>query len=191
MIMKRIILLIITAMLVFSVQAQDEVKIDSQTQKDLKKEARKNERKLESEKTLALTKHLVNTRRFVLEADYLANATGNKIPVNSTINFIAIDTTHCVIQIGTTSGIGYNGVGGVTTEGTISSNKTTHNKKSDSFTMQIITNTNLGTYDITFFIGGNGQAEADLSGITPGTLRYYGRVVPIETSRVYKGRNTY
>ena len=189
--MKQIILLIVSIMFVFSVQAQDEVKMDNQTQKQLKKEARKNERKLESEKTLALIKYMVDTNRFVLEADYLANATGNKIPVNSTINFIVVDTTHCVIQIGTTNGIGYNGVGGVTTEGNISSNKTTQNKKGDTFTKRIITNTSLGTYDITFFISGDGQAEADISGITPGKLRYYGRLVPIESSRVYKGRNTY
>ncbi len=169
--------------------AQIEETVDVSEQRRLRKEARKEAKRLEEEKAMALTKHLIDARKFVLIADFIGNNRGTRIPVSSTINFIKIDTAHCVIQIGSLNGIGYNGVGGVTAEGRISKFKITQNKKGNSYTMRLTTNTIIGTYDIVLFINAIGNADATVTGIAPGALRYYGRIVPIENSKIYQGRS--
>ena len=47
----------------------------------------------------------------------------------------------------------------------------------------------IGTYDILLFVNAFGNADATITGITYGSLRYYGRIVPIENSKVYQGRS--
>lgn len=187
--MKKVILLSLAAMLSYAVFSQVEDNVPSNEQKQLTKAEKKELRTLENEKRAELTQEMVKSRQFVLEADYIGNQTGNRIPVNSTINFVEVDTTHIVIQLGSMTGIGYNGVGGITTEGQISSFKTTENKKGDAYTMRIITNTLLGNYDIVIFVNSYGNANATISGTTYGKLNYYGRIVPVLTSRIYKGRS--
>ena len=186
---KRIILLSLSLLITFGCFSQVEEAVDIREQKQLRRTARKEERKAEEEKALALTKQLINTRKFVLIADYIGNKTGNKVPVSQTINFLKIDTSYCVIQIGSMNSIGYNGVGGITAEGTISSFKTTTNKKGNSYTLTLVTNTNIGTYDIVIFVNAFGNADATITGTTYGALKYYGRLVPIEDARTYQGRS--
>jgi hypothetical protein len=187
--MKRVILLSLSILLSYLCFAQIEETVDSREQKRLRKEERKEAKRLEQEKAMAITKHLIDTRRFILIADYIGNNTGNRILVNSTINFLKIDTSHCVIQIGSLDGIGYNGVGGVTAEGRISKFEMTQNKRGDSYNMRLTANTIIGTYDIVVFVNAYGNADATITGITSGALRYYGRIIPIENSRIYQGRS--
>ena len=182
-------MLSLTILLSYVSFGQVEETIDSKEQKQLRKIARKEEKRLEEEKAMELTKYLIDTRRFILIANYIGNNRGNRIPVSSTINFLKIDTSHCVIQIGSLNGIGYNGVGGVTAEGRISKYKLTKNKKGDSYTMRMTANTIIGTYDIVIFVNAFGNADANITGITSGALRYYGRIIPIENSNVYQGRS--
>lgn len=187
--MKRIIFLSLSVLISYVCFAQIEETVDIREQKRLRKAARKEEKRLEEERTMAITKHIIDARRFILIADYIGNNTGNRIPVSSNINFLKVDSSHCVIQIGYLNGIGYNGVGGVTAEGRISKFKITPNRKGDSYTMRFITNTMIGTYDIVLFVNAFGNADATITGITYGSLRYYGRIVPIENSNIYQGRS--
>jgi hypothetical protein len=187
--MKRTMLLSLLVLLSYVSFAQIEEPVETSEQKQLRKQAKKEARKLEEEKALALTKQLIDARQFLLIADYIGNNTGNKIPVSSNINFLKIDTTNCVIQIGSLNGIGYNGVGGVTAEGRISSFKINQNKKGDTFTLRVITNTAIGTYDIVIFVNAFGNADATITGMSYGALKYYGRIIPIDNSRVYQGRS--
>ena len=187
--MQRIIL-ILSSVLIFNVcSAQIENQVETREQKRLRKEARIEEKRLEEEKAVAQTKYLIDTRRFILIADFIGNNTGNRIPVNSTINFVKIDTSNCVLQVGSLNGIGYNGVGGITAEGRISSFEITPNRRGDSYTMRMSTNTSIGHYDIVLFVNAFGNADATITGITSGALRYYGRIIPIENSKVYQGRS--
>ncbi len=155
------------------------------------REAKKEARKAAIEKEYQQTARLLENRNFVLEADYLANRYGNRVPVTSNLNFIKVDSSEAVIQIGSPTGLGYNGVGGVTAEGRIGKWEVTQNPKKKSFQVYMNVMTPLGSYDIHFFIGANGYAQATLGGVTAGKLTYSGYVVPTESSRIYQGYNTY
>ena len=139
----------------------------------------------------AKIKQMLETHDFVLEADFLANQMGDRIPVTSNLNFISVDSTHAVIQIGRTTGIGYNGVGGVTAEGSIGRYDLKLDNKHNSFYLSFNVTTILGNYDINMTVSGDGYSNATLTGIWGGQLTYSGYLVPIEDSRVYKGYNSY
>lgn len=156
-------------------------------EKELKKEAKK----VKIQEDYMRTGHLLDSMRFVLEANYLNNQRGNRVFVPSTLNFIKIDSTKAIIQIGSNTGMGYNGVGGVTAEGSISRWKLVRNEKHKSFDISFNVMTNIGSYDIFMSVSASGNASATLSGITYGRLEYEGYVVPLKKSRIFKGSNTY
>ncbi|NJK87523.1 MAG: DUF4251 domain-containing protein [Bacteroidales bacterium] len=155
-----------------------------------KKKQRKQKRKNKRRIALEQTKKLIDSRRFILEANQLSGKTGFMFDVNPSLNFVSIDSSHCVIQLGSNSGLGYNGVGGITTEGKISKMTVLENKKGDSFTINLYTSTPIGSFDIVFFIDAEGTAQADVSqSTTGGSATYYGNIIPLDQARVFKGRS--
>jgi hypothetical protein len=133
---------------------------------------------------------LLKNRSFVLEADFLENQYGNRKPVLSSINFILVDSLKAVLQTGSNSNFGLNGVGGTTAEGSISGLKVTKNEKSLSFFLRFTVNSNIGIYDVTMNISCNNTARATITGLTRGKLVYDGRIQTLYNSGVYKGRNS-
>src|SRR6056297_1996752 len=83
------------------------------------REEKKKEKVEKYERLFQNTKNILESKEFVLEAHYLGNKYGQRIPVSSTINFIMVDSSEAVLQIGNTTGVGYNGLGGITTDGRI------------------------------------------------------------------------
>jgi hypothetical protein len=132
---------------------------------------------------------MVENRKFVLEANYLSDQTGERYNVNNIINFIAIDSARITIQLASTSGIGgANGMGGITAEGTISQfNVIKTGKQKNFYSIHVLAMTHIGTYDIFFSISPSANADATISGNVRGKLNYHGRLVPLKTSRVFKG----
>jgi hypothetical protein len=181
------------AIVPLSAFGQDENALSKKEQKALVKEERKARKAAEQEQLRNLTRWMVEQNRFVMEADYVSDNRGTRRPVNSTINFIAVDSTEGVIQLSTLWGPGYNGVGGITVEGRISSYKvdTIQSKSGNSYNITIMLNTSMGTFDIFFSVTPTGFADATIRGNTRGSLRYTGNLVPIEVSRVYKGTTSY
>jgi hypothetical protein len=132
---------------------------------------------------------VLEKRSFVLEADWLESQYGYRRPVSSGINFIMVDLSKAVLQTGSNSVLGYNGVGGITAEGNISGMKITKNVKNLSFILKFTVTTNIGIYDITMFVLSDKTARATITGLTPGRLTYDGRIVTLYDSGVYKGVN--
>jgi hypothetical protein len=158
------------------------------TEKQLRKLERQEANKEMRKKQQEMTSKMLENRTFVLEANYLSNNRGARSVVSSTINFIKVDEGRAVIQIGNDRSMGYNGVGGVTAEGEITSWELHKNKKgSYSVTFRVMTT--IGHYDIRMNISDIGSARATLSGLHYGSLTYEGNLTPVETSRVYKGRS--
>jgi len=150
---------------------------------------KKEQRKAEAEKAYQLTKQMLENKDFVLESDFLQDKYGNRNVVSPMINFVAVDSSVAVIQIGSNRGLGYNGVGGITAKGTITDWKLKEDEKRNSFTLSMNVMTNLGMYDLHFNIGSSGNATARLTGLRPGQLTFDGDLVPIEESSVYEGRS--
>lgn len=133
---------------------------------------------------------LLKNRCFVLEADFLENQYGNRRPVLSNINFIMVDSLRAVLQTGSNSNFGFNGVGGTTAEGNISGLKIVKNEKNLSFFLRFTVTSNIGIYDVSMNVSSNATARATISGLSRGKLVYDGRIQTLYNSGVFKGHNT-
>jgi len=133
---------------------------------------------------------LLSSRSFVLEADYLSNRYGDRVIVTPNLNFIKLQDSKGILQTGTVTGMGFNGVGGVTAAGSIGKWELTRNEKNHSFRLRFSLFTNIGHYDITMFVTANLRATATISGLGPGSLTWEGHLNTLSNSRVYKGWDT-
>jgi len=188
--MKKYISLVLIALVVtVNVLAQEEGTVDSKSRRKLTKQERVELRKAEEEAISRMVDSLIQKRKFVLEADYLSNQTGNRIIVNNLINFIIVDSARIIIQTASTTGIGgYNGMGGITARGNITGFEVKRTgRNNEVFYIRLIATTSIGPYDIFFNILPNSMTDATISGIRSGKLNYHGYIKPLETSRVFKG----
>lgn len=167
------------------------VSLNSYSQeRKLSRQEKKEVRKAQMTANYYILDSLLNARTFVLEADFLQNRYGDRIIVTPNLNFIKLDKSTGVLQTGTNTSIGFNGVGGVTAEGSIGRWKIYKDEKRLSYRLQFSLLTNLGTYDVSMVVGADARARATITGLGPGKLTWEGFLVTIENSRVYKGRNT-
>lgn len=167
----------------------DEPVMNEKEIKALEKEKRQAEKKEQEEYEKKLVEYMMDNKKFVLEADYLSGSSGSRIPVNSTLNFIIIDSTKAVIQLANSWGSGYNGLGGITVDGSITKYNLhkQEGKRGVSYSLTIYIMSSLGTYDVQFWISQSGYADASISGNTRGRLNYSGKIVPLKMSRTFKG----
>lgn len=163
--------------------------ISAQNEK-LTRQERKEVRKAQMEANFYILDSLVNSRTFVLKADYLRASNGVLTPVVSTLNFIKVDGEEGVLQTGSNNGLGYNGVGGATAEGNIGSWEVSKDSKKLTYTIRFNLLTNMGSYDVLMFIGADNRASATIRGLTPGWLTWQGELYTIKNSRVFKGQET-
>ena len=150
---------------------------------------KKEKRNAELEKDYQLTKSMLENKDFVLEADYLQDRYGNRVLVNSTINFVSVDSTEAIIQIGSNLRLGPNWVGGVTAKGRIDKWELTNDQKHKAFTLRMNVMTTIGIYDLFINISASGRGSATLSGMTAGRLTFDGHLVPWEESSVFVGQH--
>ncbi len=134
---------------------------------------------------------LLNEKSFVLEADYLQNKYGSRVPVVSMINFIKVNRDKGILQTGNNYYSGYNGLGGETAEGNVGSWKIHKNLKNMSYLVQFNITTNLGHYDVSLNVNAANHATATISGLGPEKLSWVGHLVTIDNSRVFKGTTSY
>lgn len=134
---------------------------------------------------------MVEQRKFVLEANYLSNETGQRFVVSSNLNFIKVDSSAITIQIASNTGYGGpNAMGGITTDGTISEYQVKRvGKTKESYSIRLFVSTGVGFYEIFMNISSDGLTTANISGLGSGKLNYHGEIVPISKSRVFKGRS--
>jgi hypothetical protein len=176
--------------LVIAQDNPDQEVMSKKEKKELEKEHRQAVRATEELQLRQAVDSMISQRRFVLEADYVSGKTGSRVPVSSTLNFIIVDSAEVVLQLGSLSGVGYNGVGGITVEGNVTKYEMSkkEGKKGVSYSITIFIMSNLGVYDIQFWISSSGVADASVRGNTSGVLNYSGNLVPIYKSRIYKAR---
>jgi hypothetical protein len=190
--MKIIATILLAFVFMPGIYSQDEGRLSKSEIKRMQREQRRADEAAAREQMAEVTGIMIKNQQFVLEADFLSDRTGSRIPVMPMLNFIMIDTTSGVVQFGSASSVGYNGVGGATAEGRINHYKYSmigKNKTSYSVTMNFMSI--LGTYNITILVDSRGRADASIRGNWSGVLNYHGKLVPLEASRVYKGHATY
>ena len=183
--MKRVITIVLVALLTLPAFSQE---LSRKEQKKLEKELKKEQKAEELAQRAEVVNAMILYRQFVLEANMLRDKRGNSLNVSSNINFIAADSLTGVIQVGSNTYIGRNGVGGVTVEGSIADYKYTRHEKSGSYSVSYYLRTPVGSYDVRLTAFPDGRADATVSSTTWGDqLRYSGYLVPPGISRVFKG----
>lgn len=195
--MKTRFFIIIAALIIGNINfisGQDNMasKADIKEQRAFEKQKQKEAREKEREQNIEMTSQMVKLHRFVLEADYLSNKYGIRVPVSRDINFIMSDSTDAVLQTGSAFNVGFNGVGGETVSGKITKydyGMTGRNK--DSYSIRMVVLSPVGVYDITFLINAEGYADASIRGNWSGQLNYHGRLVPMGLSKVYTGHTRF
>lgn len=187
-VMKPIFIILAMYLLVSPAAAQE---LSKKEQRQLNKELKREQKAKEAAAKAVVTKFLVEGQRFVLEADRLRDRRGNTVNVPATLNFIAVDSLNGVLQIGSNSYVGLNGVGGITVEGSVSNYSYKLNERSGSYTITYYLRTPSGTYDVQMVVFGEGRADATISSTWPGKLNYSGFLVAPGASRVWKGSTRY
>ena len=155
------------------------------------KKSRKEAKKAQLTANFYVLDSLLRSGRYVLEADFLQNKYGTRISVPPMLNFIRVDGPKGVLQTGSDTRVGYNGVGGVTAEGSIVDYRITNDFKnlSSSVTFNLIST--LGNFDIFLTVSADNNSTATISGATSGRLTWDGHLVTLKNSRAFKGTNTY
>jgi hypothetical protein len=183
--MKRLIGIVLAVLLALPVFTQE---LSQKEQKKLEKELKKEQQAEVAAQQAVVVDAMVQYQRFVLEANTLRDKRGNSLQVSSNINFIAADSLTGVIQVGSNTYIGRNGVGGITVDGSIADYKYTRHEKSGSYSISYYLRTPVGSYDVRLTAYPDGRADADVSSTTWGDrLHYSGYLVPPGISRVFKG----
>ena len=184
--MKCFFCVIIAFALAFTAYSQD-AQLSTKELRKLNKQLKKEQQGEEESRKAEIVRAMVHYQRFVLEADRLRNKQGTSVHVSSMINFIATDSIHGVIQIGSNAYIGLNGVGGITIEGPVSDYKYSQNQRNKTFNVSYSLNSNRGHYDVRMNVFLDGRAEAIISSNWPGQLNYIGYLIPPSRSKVFKG----
>jgi hypothetical protein len=193
LIMNRFIIIVLSMLVVCQGFAQTGQPSGQDPARNQTKENKKEEKRKKEEWMKQVTKTMIDNQRFVLEADYISGNSGVLIPVNPSINFIIVDSSSATMQLGSATGVGGNGLGGVTVSGSVSKYSVTRvdKKKYVAYNLLIIVFTNIGTFDIHLTVTDNGRADATIRSTTSGQVSYTGTLYPPEVSRVYKGYERY
>ncbi|MCK4677730.1 MAG: DUF4251 domain-containing protein [Bacteroidales bacterium] len=191
--MKKLIVLSVVFILAIGAYCQTEVKTDKKAAKAQTKEQKKEEKQKKKQLLAEITKQMVESQRFVLEASFLLNRQGKQVSVDSRINFIIIDSTDVTFQFGDGIGGGLNGVGGATFDGKITKyqfNKI-EKKKYSIYNISFVIFTTVGVFDVTMAVTDNSRASATIRDSRSGMLKYEGTLYPHEFSRIYKAGNAF
>jgi len=167
----------------FSMSNAQAVKLDRKEKKEV--------RKAQLTANFYALDTLLKARSFVLEADFLQNNYGDRVPVSSNLNFIMVNKSNGVLQTGSNMSIGYNGVGGVTAEGNIGSWELNRDAKRLYHTLRFSLLSNIGHYDVFLTVNADNNASAIITGLGRGSLTWNGRIKTLNGSRVFKGQTTY
>jgi cellobiose-specific phosphotransferase system component IIB len=187
--MKKLVLMCLLAVLTTATFAQ---KQEKQLTGKEKKEIKKQQKKALEEEMAKSLKIAIDSQQWVLEATSLADKKGMTIQVQSSLNFVAMTGEEVFIQLGSNTGMGANGVGGVSLSTKVSKYEVTQNQKNGNYYIKLYANSSVGNFTIFVDSDATGQmVSATVQGNTSSKVQYRGQLVPTSKSSVYKGRAIY
>ena len=176
-------------MVMVTLPALAQTKAERKANRQLERVNKKQERLLALEENHQYFLDLVQNQTFTIEANELVDRYGRRAQVSSNINFVAFEGSEAVVQYGFNHRIGFNGLGGNTFDGRISSYNVKEGKKNGTITVtgQFISNGLLGASTLNMNIFDDGRARATIITAFGSRLTFSGYINDLETSRVYKG----
>ena len=188
--MKSLAISVLIMLFTIAAMAQEEVPLTKQEKKALRQEEKKQNEAI----MVNTTAEALKSGRFVMKADQLRGRGGYMMSVNPTTNFVAVEGEEAYFQMASVSGVGFNGLGGVTLKGKITSFEMNQEKKHGGYTIMINTVGNGGNLTIVIKVNKTGDmATASVSSNHGSRIDMSGVLVPWTGTgaQIYKGRETY
>ncbi|MDF1559501.1 MAG: DUF4251 domain-containing protein [Bacteroidales bacterium] len=188
--MNRILSTVMIMLLAVTAVAQDRVPLTRQEKKAIRQEQKK-----QNDAMLAVnTEMAVRSGQFVLKADQIRGRSGYMMHVDPTVNFVAVEGKDVYVQLASPSGIGFNGLGGITLRGRISS-MDINNEGKQGYSNIVLNATGTGG-NMTIVMNVNRTGETATARVTTNwgnRVEFNGRLVPWTGTgkSVYKGRETH
>lgn len=182
--MKRIIILVVAAVLaVAGAYAQDEGR-SKMTKKERKAMAARIDSMLNARAEAA-----IDDSAFVLEADEVVFKRGYIAHVNYTTNFVAVHGREASVQVAfNVPWPGFNGLGGITLEGNVSKYEKETDKRGNVFISMNVAGSGISAQLFITLWGGGNKATVDIRpNFHSGRLTLNGTIVPASDSSVFKG----
>ena len=164
--------------------SQEKSKLSRKERKELKKRER-------SEQKKALLE-LLYSKEWVIEAHTVFDRYNQSYQINPSVNFVGIKGDEGALQLGFNGLIGWNGVGGVTIDGTVTQYEVKEGKENQSPSANIrFQGRGVGSASISISLNTSGQATARVSGDFGDRITFSGMIKTLEESVVYKGQSLF
>lgn len=163
---------------------QESHKLSKKERKELKKKEQ-----LEQKRALL---ELLHSREWVIEAHTVFDRYNQSYQLNPSINFVGVKGNEGALQLGFDGLIGWNGVGGVTIDGTVTQYEVKEGKENQSPSANIrFQGRGVGSASINISLNTSGQATAKVSGDFGDRITFSGMIKPLDESVVYKGQSLF
>jgi hypothetical protein len=164
--------------------AQEEKKLSKKERKELKKQQ-------EIEKKQAIVA-LLASQSWVIEAHTVFDRYNQSYQIDPSINFVGIKGNEGALQLGFNGLIGWNGVGGITIDGSVTKYEVKEGKDKASPTVNLrFQGRGVGSATINLTISTSGQATARVNGDFGDRITFSGMIKSLEESNVYKGQSLF
>ncbi|MEQ8361693.1 MAG: DUF4251 domain-containing protein [Cyclobacteriaceae bacterium] len=153
----------------------------------LQRAEKKIQREIEARMLFDKASQLVEERDFVLEAISVRGKYGSTVNVGPN-NFIMIDNEDFVLQTAFVGGVGFNGLGGITARGTVTSYEVSMNESNDMLTVLAqVSTTSIGQGTLTIQVGISGNVSATFVNNWGGKIQFNGPIESVKESKVFEG----
>lgn len=181
-------ILLLLGVFFFSVEAgmaQTDKKEQRKIEKAEKKRLKEEERAREQE----LLRSLVEEQTFVIEATTIFGRYHNRYEVMPNTNFVKVEGNRVTVQTANSFLIGYNGLGGITINGTIRDYQVRPSKGNNSLSVIIhFSSPVTGHTTLTLNLQAGGLSTAMIVDNWGGRATFQGQLVDLENSRIFEGR---
>jgi len=185
--MKTIKMGLIAFLLISSIGFANAQTAQEKDNKKLERAERKLQREAEAKALFDKTVQLVEEKNLVLEATTVRGKRGSTVNVGPN-NFIMIDKDEFVLQTSFPGGVGFNGLGGITARGKVTSYDISRNDKNNTITVLAQVSTlSLGQGTLTIQVSISGNASATFANNWGGRIQFNGPIESIQEARIYEG----
>jgi hypothetical protein len=181
--MKKIMKSYIALLLITTALFMNFVSANSQEAK-LSREEKKAQRKADSEYNFKVLDSLMTVKKFILVAEYTKSATGDRTPIEPSLNFFKVLESKGIIQTSSVSSMS-----GIPREGSIVVYDFSKNIKSQSVNLRFDINTQIGRFDILLDVLATNLATVTISGPGINNLTWEGHIETIERRPIFRGQN--
>ncbi len=179
--MRAISFVIIMLLLGGNVIAQ--TKEEKKAAKKAKKEA-----KVQADKeNTAVLMEIVESKKFVLEANTIYYKNGNSQVVSSNLNYVGFDGLNSTIELPIKELAGWDGVAGMTVYGKITKMEIIPYKDGVGFNVySAVQNKGGGIVTLVIKVNSSGNARVDMSSSFGESISFHGNLIALDKSQVYR-----